>query len=236
LAFENSNVEDYVTEKFFQSLVAGSVPVVIGAPNIQDFAPSPGSVLLIKDVTDVPSVAETMKSLAKNPGAYSQTLRWKIEGPSVSFKALIDMAAVHSSCRLCIEMATRIRQKEEENNPNLRKRPCKCTTGLDTVYHIYVRERGRFKMESIFLRSNNMTLEALESAVLSKYQSLKHVPIWKLERPKSIRGGDDLKIYRIHPLGLTQRQALYTFDFKGNYDFKRHIENNPCPNFEVIFV
>ncbi|KAJ6707818.1 ALPHA- 13 -FUCOSYLTRANSFERASE [Salix viminalis] len=37
LAFENSNEEDYVTEKFFQSLVAGTIPVVIGAPNIQDF-------------------------------------------------------------------------------------------------------------------------------------------------------------------------------------------------------
>jgi glycoprotein 3-alpha-L-fucosyltransferase len=53
LAFENSNVEDYVTEKFFQSLVAGAVPVVVGAPNIQDFAPGPNTVLHIKTLDDV---------------------------------------------------------------------------------------------------------------------------------------------------------------------------------------
>lgn len=76
--------------------------------------------------------------------------RWKYDGPSDSFKALVDMAAVHSSCRLCIFLATRIREKEEKSFAP--KRPCKCTRGSETVYHIYVRERGRFEMESVFLR------------------------------------------------------------------------------------
>ena len=39
LAFENSCTEDYVTEKFFDPFVAGSVPVYLGAPNIGAFAP-----------------------------------------------------------------------------------------------------------------------------------------------------------------------------------------------------
>lgn len=63
----------------------------------------------------------------------------------------MDMAAVHSSCRLCIHLATMVRE-EEEAGPHFKKRPCKCTRGSKTVYHLYVRERGRFKMESIFLR------------------------------------------------------------------------------------
>ncbi|KAJ7967461.1 glycoprotein 3-alpha-L-fucosyltransferase A [Quillaja saponaria] len=162
LAFENSNEEDYVTEKFFQSLVAGTVPVVVGAPNIQDFAPSPSSILHIQELTDVESVAKTMRYLAENPEAYNQSLRWKYEGPSDSFKALVDMAAVHSSCRLCIHLATMIREKEEKS-PSFKKRSCKCTKGSETVYHLYIRERGRFEMESIFLRSSNLTLEALKS-------------------------------------------------------------------------
>lgn len=91
-------------------------------------------------------------------------------------------------------------------------------------------------MVSIFLRSGSLTLKALESAVLAKFKSLKHVPIWKQERPKSIRGEDELKIYRIHPVGLTQRQALYEFKFNGDDDLKRHIESSPCAKFEVIFV
>lgn len=235
LAFENSNEEDYVTEKFFQSLVAGSVPVVVGAPNIQEFAPSPDSILHIRELKDAESVAKTMKYLAENSDAYNHSLRWKFEGPSDSFKALVDMAAVHSSCRLCIYLATTIREKEEQT-PAFLKRPCKCTRGLETVYHIYVRERGRFEMESIFLRSSNLTLHALESAVLSKFKSLKHEPIWKSERPESIRGGNELKIYRVYPVGKTQREALYTFRFEGDAEFRSHIERNPCAKFEVIFV
>ncbi|XP_016650933.1 PREDICTED: glycoprotein 3-alpha-L-fucosyltransferase A-like isoform X1 [Prunus mume] len=235
LAFENSNEEDYVTEKYFQSLVAGSIPVVVGAPNIEDFAPAPGAVLHIKEINDVEPVAKRMKYLADNPEAYNQSLRWKYEGPSDSFKALVDMAAVHSSCRLCIHLATMILEKEEMSQGS-KSRPCKCTRGSAVVYHLYVRERGRFKMESIFLRSGNLTLGAFESLVLTKFKSQRHVPIWKEERPKSIRGGDDFKIYRIYPVGMTQRQALYTFRFNGDADFRRHVESNPCAKFEVILV
>ncbi|KAM1457489.1 hypothetical protein ACFX13_035515 [Malus domestica] len=235
LAFENSNEEDYVTEKYFQSLVAGSIPVVVGAPNIEEYAPAPGSILHIKELTDVESVAKRMKYLADNPEAYNQSLRWKYEGPSDSFKALVDMAAVHSSCRLCIHLATMIREKEEMNQ-GFKKRPCKCNRGSGVVHHLYVRERGRFKMESIFLRSGNLTLGAFESLVLTKFMSQKHVPIWKPERPESIRGGDEFKIYRIYPIGMTQRQALYTFRFNGDADFRRYVESNPCAKFEVILV
>ncbi|KAL6522574.1 Alpha-(1,3)-fucosyltransferase 11 [Orobanche minor] len=235
LAFENSNEEDYVTEKFFQSLVAGTVPVVIGAPNIQDFAPSPSSILHIREVKDVDSIANTMKYLAKNASAFNESLRWKYEGPSDSFKALVDMAAVHSSCRLCIFLATKIHDKDEKS-PEFKKRPCKCMRGSRTIYHVYVRERGRFQMESIFLRSDILTLEAFSSAIVVKFKSLKHVPIWKNERPEIIRGGNELNAYKIYPVGSTQRQALYTFRFNGDSDFRNHIESNPCAKFEVIFV
>ncbi|XP_072992354.1 glycoprotein 3-alpha-L-fucosyltransferase A-like isoform X3 [Typha latifolia] len=235
LAFENSNEEDYVTEKFFQSLVAGAIPVVIGAPNIQDFAPSPGSVLHIKELSDIAAVAQTMRNLATNADAYNETMRWKYEGPSDSFKALIDMAAVHSSCRLCIHLATKI-QEEEDKTAMFQDRPCSCSSKKGTVYHLFVRERGRFKMESIYLRSGQLTLRSLESAVIAKFKSLNHMPIWKNERPASIRGGDELKIYRIYPVGLTQRQALYTFRFEDDSELEKHIKSNPCSKLEVIFV
>ncbi|MEO1398478.1 MAG: glycosyltransferase family 10 [Pseudomonadota bacterium] len=39
LAFENSITEDYVTEKFFEPLKTGTIPIYLGAPNVQDFAP-----------------------------------------------------------------------------------------------------------------------------------------------------------------------------------------------------
>nr|ABU48860.1 fucosyltransferase 1 [Nicotiana benthamiana] len=235
LAFENSNEEDYVTEKFFQSLVAGSIPVVVGAPNIQDFAPSPNSVLHIKEIKDAESIANTMKYLAQNPIAYNESLRWKFEGPSDAFKALVDMAAVHSSCRLCIFLASRIREREEQS-PKFMKRPCKCTRGTETVYHVYVGERGRFEMDSIFLRSSDLSLKAFESAILSRFKSVKHVPVWKEERPQVLRGGDELKLYKVYPVGLTQRQALFSFRFNGDTEFNNYIQSHPCAKFEAIFV
>ncbi|URE43496.1 hypothetical protein MUK42_15354 [Musa troglodytarum] len=203
-AFENSNEEDYVTEKFFQSLVAGAIPVVVGAPNIQDFAPSPGSVLHIKELDDIESVAKTMKFLATNPDAYNKSVSWKYDGPSDAFKALVDMAAVHSSCRLCLFLATKIREKEEMAS-QFRKRPCKCTTGSGTVYHLYVRERGRFHMESIFLRSGRLTLKALESAVLAKFESLNHTPASVNPRMRSRK---EKLSARHHGLSQQKRQEI----------------------------
>lgn len=85
-------------------------------------------------------------------------------------------------------------------------------------------------------RSGNVTLGAMESAVLSKFNSLKHVPIWKEERPERIRGGDELKVYKLYPVGLTQREALYNFRFEGDAHLRRYLESNPCAKFEVVFV
>lgn len=79
-------------------------------------------------------------------------------------------------------------------------------------------------------------MKELETAVMNKFESLKHVPIWKEERPESIRGGYELRMYRIYPLGLTQRQALYSFRFNSDGDFRTHVDKNPCAEFEVIFV
>ena len=39
IAFENACATDYVTEKFFDPLIAGAVPIYLGAPNINEFAP-----------------------------------------------------------------------------------------------------------------------------------------------------------------------------------------------------
>ena len=111
-AFENSQEEDYVTEKFFSALVVGTVPVVIGAPNIADFAPSDNSIFVVTSLDDVEPVAKMMKALSLNETEYQKKLAWKQDGPSDRFKALVDLSVVHSSCRLCVHVADRIRKQE----------------------------------------------------------------------------------------------------------------------------
>ena len=53
--------DDYVTEKFAQALTAGSVPVVIGAPNIEEFAVAPYSMIVLRS-------KEASPVLLCNPG------------------------------------------------------------------------------------------------------------------------------------------------------------------------
>ena len=81
-----------------------------------------------------------------------------------------------------------------------------------------------------------MSLKAFESAILSRFKSVKHVPVWKEERPQVLRGDDELKLYKVYPVGLTQRQAVFSFRFNGDTEFKNYIQSHPCAKFEAIFV
>jgi hypothetical protein len=45
LSAENSATKDYLTEKFFEPLSLGSVPIVYGAPNIMDISPGPQAII-----------------------------------------------------------------------------------------------------------------------------------------------------------------------------------------------
>jgi hypothetical protein len=49
LAFENSNSVDYVSEKMFQALYMGVVPIYMGAPNVDEFLPDPMAAIKVTD-------------------------------------------------------------------------------------------------------------------------------------------------------------------------------------------
>lgn len=51
------------------------MPVVVGAPNIEDFAPGPNTLLHIKTLDDVSLVASQMKYMAKNETAFKEATR-----------------------------------------------------------------------------------------------------------------------------------------------------------------
>lgn len=70
------NPSNNADEKEILPKITGSVPVVVGAPNIQEFAPSPDSILHIRELKDAESVAKTMKYLAENSDAYNHSLRY----------------------------------------------------------------------------------------------------------------------------------------------------------------
>lgn len=77
LALENAIGEDYVTEKFFDPLVVGSVPIYLGAPNVAAFAPGEQCFINVADFPTPRALADYLLVLAEDEAAYAAYLTWK---------------------------------------------------------------------------------------------------------------------------------------------------------------
>ena len=62
IAIENSIAQDYVTEKVYDALAAGCVPIYLGAPNIADFVPSRDAIV---DYNDFRSAGVNVTTLCR---------------------------------------------------------------------------------------------------------------------------------------------------------------------------
>ncbi len=218
-AAENSETVDYVTEKLFGTLSAGSVPVYLGAPNVMKFAPSAKSIINISSFNSTKELADYLLMLDRDDAKYQEYLQWKIDGPSDDFKAVVDRAIVHSSCRLCIRVADYQRAMYGANMVGHETRRVD-TIGNEKVLGLRVRPRGEFYMKYVYLTGvEERNLQSLYDKVLQAYAD--HVPapgqvhsifrLWdRLERPiedADFRNGvleQDMELeiiftYPIHP-------------------------------------
>jgi hypothetical protein len=118
IAFENSEANDYVTEKFYQALEAGAVPVIIGPANIAAFAPSKLSFLNANDYSSPIELANEMLAIGQSKrrwGVAAADWRKPQLGTDIAsldarhgfvrMATLASMAATHSDCRRCIWIA-----------------------------------------------------------------------------------------------------------------------------------
>jgi hypothetical protein len=101
LAFENSFSKDYVSEKLFDPLIAGSVPVYQGTSNIQDFAPSDHCFINVDDFRGPRELAAYLRMLDGDPVRYEAYLAWKDRPFRRSFVDLVETQRVDYRCRLC---------------------------------------------------------------------------------------------------------------------------------------
>lgn len=100
LAFENCIDRDYVTEKWFDCLLAGCVPVYAGAPNIADFAPGPDS--YVDALAFEPAqLARHLRETAASPGRYAQYFAWKQRPLPAAFTRLYERQEEPFLHRLC---------------------------------------------------------------------------------------------------------------------------------------
>jgi hypothetical protein len=100
IAFENAISKDYVTEKFFDPLIMGSVPVYLGAPGIDTFSPGNNSFMDVRNYDFPKSLADAIKKLCKNDDLYHRYLEWKNQPLKNELQALIENQKVHPFVRL----------------------------------------------------------------------------------------------------------------------------------------
>ncbi|KAH3767477.1 glycoprotein 3-alpha-L-fucosyltransferase A [Pelomyxa schiedti] len=183
IAFENSNTKDYVTEKLFATFVAGAVPIHMGIEDVHRFGPSPHSIISVHDFVSPQSLAAYLKMLDKNDTMYQEYLSWKVKGYSKEFKALVDIANVHSSCRLCIKIADN--QRAMYGEPQIPSK-YKSYLDLDTVpserdyLRFKARSRGTFWFYKLHMPLSDFTYPTLVSRLT---QFLPHPPntdVWEI--------------------------------------------------------
>ncbi|KAF6256752.1 hypothetical protein COO60DRAFT_85796 [Scenedesmus sp. NREL 46B-D3] len=108
LVFENVFGDpDWVSSTFFRALDAGTVPVVLGAPNVLKFAPGPRSIIRACDFNSQQDLAGYLLYLDSNDTAYREYLSWKEAGPSADFRSLMRTADLSPWCEMCIAAAQR---------------------------------------------------------------------------------------------------------------------------------
>jgi len=100
LAFENQNEDDYITEKLWGSLQAGTVPVYFGAPNIREHAPA-GSIVIAADFGTPKALGEYLSRVASDKKLYERYHIWRRKDYPSEFAQKYNFTFVHSECRTC---------------------------------------------------------------------------------------------------------------------------------------
>lgn len=100
IAFENTLEEDYVTEKFFQPLLAGTIPVYRGAPNVAQYAPGENCYIDANQFDSPKQLAEYLLHLANDQNAYDAFFDWRSKPLRDEFLSLIAECSTEAFCRL----------------------------------------------------------------------------------------------------------------------------------------
>lgn len=100
LALENAIDEDYVTEKFFDPLVAGSVPVYLGAPNVDRFSPGERCFINVNDFASPRALADALIGIAADEDAYASYHAWRERPLRKEFLAWLQPQALSPHHRL----------------------------------------------------------------------------------------------------------------------------------------
>lgn len=120
IAIENSLAYDYISEKLWHPLIAGSVPIYRGAPNVYDWLPCRTDCIIdLSKFSTAADAAAFIKTVAQNKTLYESYHQWRSEPVSEKFQSLLnsfaDVGNYSLECALC-EMSHRVDQGEDRKN------------------------------------------------------------------------------------------------------------------------
>lgn len=108
LSFENSNVTNYFTEKFYECYHANVLCVYLGPYNIKqylpervDIDPSLRSIINIHDYSSIEELITYLKFVESNDTEYNSYFTWKKYGFSQSFLQEHNFSWLNTPCLLC---------------------------------------------------------------------------------------------------------------------------------------
>jgi len=108
IAFEDVHEKDFVTEKFFDPLLAGSVPIYLGAPNIADFAPGDNCFVDVRRFESPRSLTRFINTCYENEQLYGQFFEWKNRPIRQTFIHKAEMLKELPLVRLCRKIDEKI--------------------------------------------------------------------------------------------------------------------------------
>ncbi|NUS21545.1 MAG: alpha-1,3-fucosyltransferase [Mesorhizobium sp.] len=109
LALENSIAPNYVTEKMFDPLAAGTVPVYLGAPNAAAFVPD-NSFIDAASFSTPAELAAYLRHLIETPQAYAAYLAWRSSPLPEKLAARVASLDAPPLCRLARLVTQRLTQ------------------------------------------------------------------------------------------------------------------------------
>jgi len=110
IVFENTLETNYVTEGFFDTLLTGSVPIYLGAPNIEDFTPGDNCFVDVRQFENPQSLADFIKACYDDEQLYAKFFEWRNQPLRQSFLKKMEEQKEHPLVRLC--------RKVDEMNKN----------------------------------------------------------------------------------------------------------------------
>ncbi|CAF1144546.1 unnamed protein product [Rotaria magnacalcarata] len=130
IAIENSLNYDYVTEKLWHPLVAGSIPIYLGAPNIEDWLPCKTTCIIdLRNFQTPKDAALYIRKVATNRTLYESYHQWRNEPLCKTFQNMLNyfqnISDYSLDCILC-DMSYQVGQGE---NPIEIKRKLKTMIG-----------------------------------------------------------------------------------------------------------